>query len=224
MLQMIRSLIAAGANPNITSSQGLTPIGLAVNMGFDRCLAILLRSGGSPHSNNSSGPTLLQSALLELYPTCLAFLLQAGANPEKIHTDSSPYAAKLQKRLATNDKLDTPGGRCRQIFLVAKAYNARSWQWPASAVATSANQDEQKEEDGAGQGVVGSKPVRNAASWMRPRRGVFVPAVLRSVNNKLPTDFGGQLNKLAMLLCVPFNRGVVPRSELSRCSVVAFYL
>ncbi|CAM9796589.1 unnamed protein product, partial [Ectocarpus sp. 13 AM-2016] len=145
---MIRSLIAAGANPNITSTQGLTPIGLAVNMGFDRCLAVLLRSGGSPHSNNSTGPTLLQSAFLELYPTCLAFLLQAGANPEKILTGSSPYPAKLRKRLTTNYKLDTPEGRCRQILLVSPAYKARSWQWPASTIATSANPDEQKEEDG----------------------------------------------------------------------------
>ncbi|CAM9227153.1 unnamed protein product, partial [Ectocarpus sp. 12 AP-2014] len=196
--KMIRSLIAAGANPNITSTQGLTPIGLAVNMGFDRCLAVLLRSGGSPHSNNSSGPTLLQSAFLELYPTCLAFLLQAGANPEKILTGSSPYPAKLRKRLTTNYKLDTPEGRCRQILLMAQAYNARSWQWPASAIATSANPDEQKEEDGAGKGGVGSKPPRSAARWMRPRRGVFVPAVLRSVNN-MPTDVGGQRNKLATL-------------------------
>ncbi|CAB1106640.1 unnamed protein product [Ectocarpus sp. CCAP 1310/34] len=176
--KMIRSLIAAGANPNITSTQGLTPIGLAVNMGFDRCLAVLLRSGGSPHANNSTGPTLLQSAILELYPTCLAFLLQAGANPEKILTGSSPYPAKLRKRLTTNYKLDTPEGRCRQILLVAQAYNARSWQWPASAIATSANPVEQKEEDRAGKEVVGTKPPRSAASWMKPRRGVFVPAVL----------------------------------------------
>ncbi|CAM9119621.1 unnamed protein product, partial [Ectocarpus fasciculatus] len=178
--KMIRSLIAAGANPNITSRQGLTPIGLAVNMGFSGCLAVLLRSGGSPHSNNSSGPTLVQSAFLELYPTCLALLFQAGVATENMFADSEPYSADLLKRVTTNYKLDTPGGRCQQILLVAKAYNARSWQWPSSAaIATSANQNEQKEGDGAGKGVVGSKPARKAASWMRQRRGVFVPAVLR---------------------------------------------
>lgn len=192
---MIRSLIAAGANPNITSRQGLTPIGLAVNMGFSGCLAVLLRSGGSPHSNNGSGPTLVQSAFLELYPTCLALLFQAGVATENMFADSEPYSADLLKRLTTNYKLDTPGGRCQQILLVAKAYNARSWQWPSStAIATSANQNEQKEGDGAGKGVVGSKPARNAASWMRPRRGVFVPAVLRLVDEDADR---GQINVLA---------------------------
>lgn len=176
--QLVRSIIAAGANPNIATPNAITPVALAAQMGRTRCLAVLLSSGASPHHVvRQSVPTPLQWAIIGLNPTCLAFLLTAGANPEERHKCSSSYFdSKMQECLSKNHKPSSPGAHVIRVLHVAEAYGARSWQWI-------------QEQDGVGveepvkrsSGLPGSTPAwpPARASWMVPGRGMFVPAVLR---------------------------------------------
>lgn len=179
--QLVRSIIAAGANLNIATPNGITPVALASQLGRSCCLAVLLSSGGSPHHvvrNNL--PTPLQRAIIGLNPTCLAFLLAAGANPEEQHKcSSSVFDHKLQERLSNNYKPSSPGARVIRLLHVAEAFGARSWQWAKEQEGERVVRV--KEPVKGGRGLEGSThavlPTR--ASWMAPRRGVFVPAVLR---------------------------------------------
>lgn len=154
----------------------------AAQQGNSRCLAALLSSGGSPHLLvKNSLPTPLQWAIIGRNPTCLAILLAAGANPEDRHA-SSAYASQVEERLSKKYRPGTLGARMLQVLDIAEAYDARSWQWA-----------KEKEEDGKGEkteepantdsGGGGLKPTKPFAGtrWIAPRRGVFVPAVLRSV-------------------------------------------
>lgn len=180
--QLIRSLVAAGANPNLPNAQGISAVSFAAQQGNSRCLAALLSSGGSPHLLvKNSLPTPLQWAIIGLNPTCLALLLAAGANPEDRHA-SSAHAPLVQERLSKKYRPGTLGARMLQVLDVAKAYDAHSWQWA-----------KEKEKDGKGEkteepanpnsGGAVAKPMKPFAGtrWFTPRRGVFVPAVLRSV-------------------------------------------
>lgn len=117
-------------------------------------------------------PTPLQWAIIGLNPTCLAFLLAAGADPEEQHKCSpSYYDSKLQDRLSKNYRPNSPGARVIRVLHVAEAYGASSWQWAT-------DQGVGVKREGRLQGSTPTGPIARA-SWMVPRRGVFVPAVLR---------------------------------------------
>lgn len=169
--QLVRSILAAGANPNIATRNGITPVALASQMGHSRCLAVLLASGASPHHMvRQNVPSPLQWAIISLNPTCLAFLLAAGANPREQHKcSSSKYDTRLQELLSKNYRLGSPGARVIRLLYVAEAFGARSWQWVREQEGEQVGEEEPVV--GRGSGLQGS--------WMAPRQGVFIPAVLR---------------------------------------------
>lgn len=137
--QLIRILTAAGANPNIITTDGATPVGLAVNLGLPNALTALFAAGGSPHLTVEGAPTPLQNAIIDMRPTCLALLLAAGADPEECHTSISPYVTAELKRLRPSYPPGTSGARMLQILAVAHAYDACSWRWPLPSTGDTAS-------------------------------------------------------------------------------------
>ena len=180
-MQLIRSILAAGANPNIYTPLAITPVALAAQLGHSRCLTVLLSSGASPHHVvRDNVPTPLQWTIISLNPTCLAFLLAAGANPEeRRRCSSSFFDAKMQKSLSKNHRPSSPGARVIRLLRVAEVFGARSWQWAKEQVCEGVGVEEPME--GSTGGLQGSASIgpTAGASWMAPRRGIFVPAVLR---------------------------------------------
>lgn len=178
--QLVRSILAAGAKPNIATPLGITPVALAAQLGHSRCLAVLLSSGGSPHHVvRDNVPTPLQWTIISLNPTCLAFLLAAGANPEEQHTCSSSFFdAKMQESLNKNHRPSSPGARVIRLLHVAEAFGARSWRSAKEQASEGVGVEEPVKGTGGLQGSASTGPTAGA-SWVAPKRGVFVPAVLR---------------------------------------------
>lgn len=88
----IRFLTSKGANPNIADKNGVTPLMVAVNLGFAEGVDALMAAGARVDVTNAAGETPLISAVHRRDPALLRLLLAKGANPDR--TDNSGRSAR----------------------------------------------------------------------------------------------------------------------------------
>ena len=79
--EVVESLLAHGANPNLTYANGVTPLEAAVSNEDSTLAATLLSHGADPNLRTSSGTTALSIAKEVKRPKLIALLIQAGAKP-----------------------------------------------------------------------------------------------------------------------------------------------
>ena len=77
--EVVESLLAHGANPNLTYANGMTPLMAAVSNEDGTLAATLLSHGADPNLRTTSGMTALSLAKEVKRPKLIALLLKAGA-------------------------------------------------------------------------------------------------------------------------------------------------
>lgn len=87
-----RFLIQRGANPNIRDKKGISPLQLAVGLGFSEGVEALLEAGADIDVNDSAGETPLIAAVHRRDVPLIRLLLAKGANPDR--TDNSGRSAR----------------------------------------------------------------------------------------------------------------------------------
>lgn len=105
----IRFLTERGANPNIRNKQGVSPLQLAVTLGYADGVDALLQAGADVEVSNVAGETPLVTAVHSRDIPIIRMLLGNGANPDR--TDNSgrsarDYAALLQGNSQVMDEID----------------------------------------------------------------------------------------------------------------------
>ena len=80
----IAFLIQRGADPNITDSEGLTPLMLATNLRYMDGIELLLKKGADVNKSNSRGETPLIRAVQFRDLTMVRLLLKNGADPDRV--------------------------------------------------------------------------------------------------------------------------------------------
>ena len=85
-------LIAKGANVNIHDSRGVTPLQLAVTLGFAEGVELLVSQRARVDEPNSEGETPLISAVHRRDIELMRVLLKAGADPDR--ADNSGRSAR----------------------------------------------------------------------------------------------------------------------------------
>lgn len=88
----IRFLTERGANPNIRNKQGVSPLQLAVTMGYADGVDALLGAGADVEVSNVAGETPLIAAIHARDIPIIRMLLDKGANPDR--TDNSGRTAR----------------------------------------------------------------------------------------------------------------------------------
>lgn len=88
----IRFLTEKGANPNIRNKQGVSPLQLAVTMGYADGVDALLGAGADVEVSNVAGETPLIAAIHARDIPIIRMLLDKGANPDR--TDNSGRTAR----------------------------------------------------------------------------------------------------------------------------------
>lgn len=91
-LVWIRFLTQKGANPNIADKNGVTPLVLAVNLGFPEGVEELIKVGARVDVTNSSGETPLIAAVHRRDAGLIRVLLANGASADR--TDNSGRSAR----------------------------------------------------------------------------------------------------------------------------------
>ncbi|QYU69199.1 ankyrin repeat domain-containing protein [Leptolyngbya sp. 15MV] len=91
-LVWLRFLIQKGANPNIADRNGVTPLALASNLGFNDGVEALIDGGARVDVTNSAGETPLISAVHRRDAGLIRVLLANGANADR--TDNSGRSAR----------------------------------------------------------------------------------------------------------------------------------
>jgi uncharacterized protein len=110
-LTWLRYLLAQGANPNVRTDKGVSPLGTAVSLGWADGVEVLL--GGGAHANDpdgSTGETPLIAAVHQRSVELVRLLVKAGADP--LRADNSgrnarDYAELLGKDSAIWGEIDT---------------------------------------------------------------------------------------------------------------------
>ncbi len=95
----IRFLASRGGNPNIADKDGVTPLVIAVNLGFIEGVEALLDAGASVDVANGTGETPLISAIHRRDIPMIRLLLTKGANPDR--SDNSGRSARDYAALQT---------------------------------------------------------------------------------------------------------------------------
>src|SRR3569623_67782 len=85
-------LLARGADPNLADSRGVTPLLLAVRMGFVEAVDSLVKNHARLNDSNDAGETPLISAVHARNIPMMRVLLQAGADPDR--NDNSGRSAR----------------------------------------------------------------------------------------------------------------------------------
>lgn len=88
----MRYLIAKGANVNARDFKGITPLEIAVGLGFVEGAQVLIGSGAHVDEADATGETPLISAVHRRDALLARVLLQAGANPDR--PDNSGRSAR----------------------------------------------------------------------------------------------------------------------------------
>lgn len=97
----IRFLTSRGANPNIRNKKGITPLQLAVTLGFTEGVEQLVAAGAEVEVTDSAGETPLIAAVHRRDPTLIRLLLAKGANPDR--ADNSGRTARDYAKLMTGN-------------------------------------------------------------------------------------------------------------------------
>jgi uncharacterized protein len=91
---VVRSLLAAGADPNMPESDGFTPLIWAARGGWYECARDLLDAGADPNQAGHGGTTPLHLAAQEGWLRLVRLLLERGADPRVADEDGrTPWAA-----------------------------------------------------------------------------------------------------------------------------------
>lgn len=93
----VKFLLARGADPNLADSKGVTPLLLAVRIGFMPGVEALVAAHARVDEENQAGETPLISAVHSRNLDLVRVLLKAGADPA--HADSSGRTARDYARL-----------------------------------------------------------------------------------------------------------------------------
>lgn len=99
----IRFLLQRGANPNIRSNDGLTPLQLATRLGFVEGVEELLKGGAQVNVSDSQGETPLIAAVHQRNVELIRRLLAEGADPDR--NDNSGRSARDYMELMTGNSL-----------------------------------------------------------------------------------------------------------------------
>ena len=99
----IRFLAGKGANPNTADKKGVTPLQLAVQLGYVDGAEALLDAGASVDPANSTGETPLIAAIHSRDPAMIRLLMSKGANPDR--SDNSGRTARDYAKLAGGNLL-----------------------------------------------------------------------------------------------------------------------
>ncbi len=99
----IRFLTERGANPNIADNKGVTPLQIAVSLGFTDGVEALLNAGADVDVTDSTGETPLIGAVLRRDIPLVRLLLAHGANADR--SDNSGRTARDYATLDGNSRL-----------------------------------------------------------------------------------------------------------------------
>lgn len=91
-LVWLRFLLQKGANPNIAAKNGVTPLVLATNLGFNDGVEALVEGGARVDVTNAAGETPLIAAVHRRDTALVRLLLEKGANADR--TDNSGRSAR----------------------------------------------------------------------------------------------------------------------------------
>lgn len=105
----IRFLTEHGANPNIRNKQGVSPLQMAVTLGYAEGVDALLKAGADVEVSNVAGETPLIAAVHSRDIPIIRMLLEKGANADR--TDNSgrtarDYAALLKGNSQVMDEIE----------------------------------------------------------------------------------------------------------------------
>lgn len=100
---MIRFLTSKGANPNTADKKGVTPLQLAVQLGYVDGAEALLDAGASIDSANNTGETPLIAAIHRRDSAMIRLLMGKGANPDR--SDNSGRTARDYAKMAGGNVL-----------------------------------------------------------------------------------------------------------------------
>ena len=95
----IRFLTQRGANPNVRDKKGITPIQIAVTMGFVEGVERLIKAGADLEVADSAGETPLIKSVHARDIPMIRLLLANGANPDR--SDNSGRTARDYAELMT---------------------------------------------------------------------------------------------------------------------------
>ena len=99
----IRFLTSKGANPNTADKKGVTPLQLAVQLGYVDGAEALLESGASIDFTNNTGETPLITAIHRRDNAMVRLLVGKGANPDR--SDNSGRTARDYAKMAGGNLL-----------------------------------------------------------------------------------------------------------------------
>ena len=97
----IRFLTGRGANPNIRDKKGVTPLQLAVTLGFVEGAEALVKAGAEVEITDTSGETPLISAVHRRDVSLIRLLLANGGNPDR--ADNSGRTARDYAQLMNSN-------------------------------------------------------------------------------------------------------------------------
>lgn len=136
---MVRLLLATRADPDYPSSDTSTATDLAAQDGRHRVIPLLIEAGASPDGSTISRAAPLLRAMMHRQRLCAVALLRSGANPATAF--NYPSAAQRNAALRQLTEAHTRGmvgtdltdvTTCmHRMLIVAHAFTARSWDWPA---------------------------------------------------------------------------------------------
>ena len=89
---MVELLASKGANVNVHDARGVTPLQLAVTLGFPEGVELLVGQRARVDEPNAEGETPLITAVHRRDTALMRVLLKAGANPDR--ADNSGRSAR----------------------------------------------------------------------------------------------------------------------------------
>lgn len=101
----IRFLAQRGANPNIPNKKGVTPLQLAVTMGFIEGVEELIKHGAEVEVTDSSGETPLISAVHRRDTALVRLLLANKADPDRADNSGRTARDYAQLMIGNNSML-----------------------------------------------------------------------------------------------------------------------
>lgn len=103
-MEWVDLLLQLKANPNMADIRGVTPLMLAVQLGWPEGVAALVRAKARVDESNEAGETPLIFAVLAKNTAMMRVLLGAGANPDR--ADNSGRSARDYANLAGGTVLE----------------------------------------------------------------------------------------------------------------------
>lgn len=103
-VEMLRTLVNAGANVNLVGSEGETPLFIACYVRAFECVLELLKMGANPNGSEEHASALnpLQIAVSKSYPEIVATLMRHGAKHDNVSYSGCAKVEKI-KRIIEGD-------------------------------------------------------------------------------------------------------------------------